>query len=388
MASGYSPDRSRCSSLFIPHVATELSLGNIHIFLALVTVFGLRWPWLWSFVLLTKVTPGVGLVWFAVRREWRSLWIALGVTALIALPTVVLYPQLWADWIRVVTDAGPGAGGGLIVRVALGRRDRGRRCVEKLAVAGAHRLDARAPGAVEPARVLDARRRAVVRPQGPASTAAAGGRPGPSPRNDHRGEQPRMIDGVARLVSQPTRVSQTTRRVTALTIAVIVAVVIRALLLPAAGLPGDFDAFAQWVGHIANNGLPNAYDEELTFGPVMTYIWWLLGLIEPGFRTAVDSSDPGLRVLLKLPSTLADFGLAACVAWILRSTPGWAVVGAVIVLLHPATWYVSAWWGQYESIYVLMALLAVLFAIGGPRRFRGSRTGPRCPDKTTSRCRS
>ena len=87
-----------------------------------------------------------------------------------------------------------------------------------------------------------------------------------------------MIDGVARLVSQPTGVSQTTRRVTALTIAVIVAVVIRALLLPAAGLPGDLDAFAQWVGHIANNGLPNAYDEELTFGPVMTYIWWLLGL--------------------------------------------------------------------------------------------------------------
>ena len=79
--------------VFTPHVATEISLGNIHIFLALVTVFGLRWPWLWSFVLLTKVTPGVGLVWFVVRREWRSLWIALGVTALIALPTVVLYPQ-------------------------------------------------------------------------------------------------------------------------------------------------------------------------------------------------------------------------------------------------------------------------------------------------------
>jgi hypothetical protein len=106
--------------LFIPHVATELSLGNIHIFLALVTVFGLRWPWLWSFVLLTKVTPGVGLVWFAVRREWRSLAIALGVTAVIALPTVVLFPDLWAGWIRVITDAGPGAGSNLLARVFLG----------------------------------------------------------------------------------------------------------------------------------------------------------------------------------------------------------------------------------------------------------------------------
>jgi Glycosyltransferase family 87 len=108
--------------LFIPHVATELSLGNIHIFLALVTVFGLRWPWLWSFVLLTKVTPGVGLVWFAVRREWRSLLIALGVTAAIALPTIVLYPDLWAGWIRVLTGPGAGADAGafLLVRVVLG----------------------------------------------------------------------------------------------------------------------------------------------------------------------------------------------------------------------------------------------------------------------------
>jgi hypothetical protein len=106
--------------IFIPHVATELSLGNIHIFLALVTVFGLRWPWLWSFVLLTKVTPGVGLVWFAVRREWRSLAIALGVTAGIALPTLVLFPDLWAGWFRVITDAGPEAGGNLFARVVLG----------------------------------------------------------------------------------------------------------------------------------------------------------------------------------------------------------------------------------------------------------------------------
>jgi len=174
-----------------------------------------------------------------------------------------------------------------------------------------------------------------------------------------------MIDGVAQPVSQSTGVSQAARQVIALTIAVIVAVVIRALLLPGAGLPGDLDAFTQWVGHIASNGLPNAYDEELTFGPVMTYIWWVLGLVEPGFRTATDSTDPDLRVLLKLPAVLADFGLAACVYWILRATPVWAVVGAVVVLLHPATWYVSAWWGQYESIYVLMALLAVLFAIAG-----------------------
>jgi hypothetical protein len=174
-----------------------------------------------------------------------------------------------------------------------------------------------------------------------------------------------MIDGLAQPVPHRAWASQTRTRVIAIAAGVAAAILIRLILLPAAGLPGDLDAFAQWVGHISRNGLPNAYDEELTFGPVMTYIWWLLGLVEPGFRTATDSSDPGLRMVLKIPAVLADFGLAACVYWILRSSPGWAIVGAIVVLLHPATWYVSAWWGQYESVYVLMALLAVLFAVGG-----------------------
>ena len=174
-----------------------------------------------------------------------------------------------------------------------------------------------------------------------------------------------MIDGLAQPVTQPASTSQTRARVIAIVAAVAAAILIRVVLLPGAGLPGDLDAFAQWVGHISREGLPNAYKEEISFGPVMTYVWWLLGLIEPGFRAATDSSDPSLRILLKLPAVLADFGLAACVAWILRSTPGWAVVGAVVVLLHPATWYVSAWWGQYESIYVLAALVAVLFAVSG-----------------------
>jgi Glycosyltransferase family 87 len=96
-----------------PQVASEITLGNIHVFLALVAVFGLRWPALWSFALLTKVTPGVGVLWFAFRGEWRKLSIAVGVTAAIALPTMILAPNLWGGWIGVLaagsrqTDGGP-----------------------------------------------------------------------------------------------------------------------------------------------------------------------------------------------------------------------------------------------------------------------------------------
>lgn len=86
-----------------PPVVGEVRGGNIHLFLGLAIVLGFRRPWLWSFVLLTKVTPGVGLIWFAVRREWRALGIALGATAAIATISAILAPHLWAEWVGLLT---------------------------------------------------------------------------------------------------------------------------------------------------------------------------------------------------------------------------------------------------------------------------------------------
>lgn len=82
--------------------AMELAGGNIELLLAVAIVLGFRWPAAWAFVLLTKVTPGVGLLWFAVRREWRQLGLALVATAAIVLVSSVLLPGTWAQWIDVL----------------------------------------------------------------------------------------------------------------------------------------------------------------------------------------------------------------------------------------------------------------------------------------------
>jgi len=89
--------------LAFPPVALELYHGNIHLLLAAAIGLGLRYPWTWAFVLLTKVTPGVGILWFAVRREWRSLAIAVGVTAGLAAASFALRPDWWADWVGLIT---------------------------------------------------------------------------------------------------------------------------------------------------------------------------------------------------------------------------------------------------------------------------------------------
>jgi hypothetical protein len=85
--------------LAFPPVALELYHGNIHLLLAAAVALGLRYPAAWAFVLLTKVTPGIGLIWFAVRREWRNLGIALGVTAVLVAASLAVDARLWREWI-------------------------------------------------------------------------------------------------------------------------------------------------------------------------------------------------------------------------------------------------------------------------------------------------
>ena len=86
--------------LAFPPVSLEIYHGNIHLLIAAAIVVGFRWPAAWAFVLLTKVTPGVGLVWFLVRGEWRRLAIALAVTGAIAGVSLALEPQVCRSWVQ------------------------------------------------------------------------------------------------------------------------------------------------------------------------------------------------------------------------------------------------------------------------------------------------
>jgi hypothetical protein len=96
--------------LFTFPVASEINAGNIQLLAAVAIVLafrrGVAWPGLWAFVLLTKITPGIGLLWFAARRQWRALAVALGVTAAIAALTFVVWPDRWLDWLSLLQGGG------------------------------------------------------------------------------------------------------------------------------------------------------------------------------------------------------------------------------------------------------------------------------------------
>jgi len=90
--------------------AMEIAGGNISLLLTVAIVAGFKRPWTWALVLLTKIIPGVALLWFALRREWRQLAIALGATAAIVAVSFLANPQAWRDWIDLLL-ANTGKGG-------------------------------------------------------------------------------------------------------------------------------------------------------------------------------------------------------------------------------------------------------------------------------------
>jgi hypothetical protein len=106
--------------LFLP-IPLEIVSGNVHLIYAYVAVAGLRWPVLWAIPLITKITPGIGILWFTVRREWRNLAIVLGATAAIVVVSLILDQSAWREWIALLltSDQAPTATPGWYIPVPL-----------------------------------------------------------------------------------------------------------------------------------------------------------------------------------------------------------------------------------------------------------------------------
>ena len=99
-------------------ISYELLVGNVHFLIAAAIVLGFRAPAAWAFPILTKVTPGLGVLWFAVRRESRTLAMALGGTAAVVAVSFALAPSAWSDWFAFLL-ASPGRSQLLVPRTVI-----------------------------------------------------------------------------------------------------------------------------------------------------------------------------------------------------------------------------------------------------------------------------
>jgi hypothetical protein len=87
----------------------EVLEGNINALLGLVVVLGFRYPAAWALALLTKVSTGVGLLWFVVRGQWRAWLVAVALAAALAGISYLWWPDPWQAWVALLVS---GSGGG------------------------------------------------------------------------------------------------------------------------------------------------------------------------------------------------------------------------------------------------------------------------------------
>ena len=139
--------------------------------------------------------------------------------------------------------------------------------------------------------------------------------------------------------------------------------IVRLLFVGNEGFKTDIATYAAWALALAQHGFSKFYGTIgfADYPPGYFYVLAVIGRIWQGLFAAHDAGFGALRVLVKIPAILADLGVGALLYFIaLRFAGSRVAIGiAALYLFNPATIYISALWGQVDSISGGLALLAV-----------------------------
>jgi len=130
---------------------------------------------------------------------------------------------------------------------------------------------------------------------------------------------------------------------------------------PRFGFYGDVGTYKAWAYDLASQGPDNFYRPGYfaDYPPGYMYILWLVGSILQ--EMGIERSEALATTAIKIPALLADLFAVWLLFALLRPRAGrgatWAVVLAYA--LNPALIFNSAIWGQTDSVFTLVLLLAV-----------------------------
>ena len=138
---------------------------------------------------------------------------------------------------------------------------------------------------------------------------------------------------------------------------------VRLLFVDNEGFKTDVNTYVAWALALSERGFSSFYSSIgfADYPPGYFYVLAFVGRIWHLFFAAHDSGYTVMRVLVKLPAIFADLGVGVMLFAIVRrfAATGVALAAAAIYLFNPATIYISASWGQVDSISGGLALLAI-----------------------------
>lgn len=155
----------------------------------------------------------------------------------------------------------------------------------------------------------------------------------------------------------------------------LVGLIVRLFFIGNTGFKTDVDTYTAWALGLSSHGFANFYSTVgfADYPPGYFYILAAVGHLWHALFAAHDAGYAVLRDLVKLPAILADLGVGALIYAIVArfASPRLALGAAALYLLNPATIYISALWGQVDSIsggLALFAIFALLCSDDDPAR--------------------
>ena len=132
--------------------------------------------------------------------------------------------------------------------------------------------------------------------------------------------------------------------------------IIAYVLLPGSGFGVDRASFIGWANDLAAHGLNGFYTRVsfIDYTPGYLYVLWLLGVVGGWLG--------GLGDLIKLPAILADVAVGYLVRQLVVELGGSrraALLGALLFVVNPVTWFDSAVWAQVDSFGLIFLLLGL-----------------------------
>ncbi len=148
-----------------------------------------------------------------------------------------------------------------------------------------------------------------------------------------------------------------------LLLALVLAVCLR--LITAAvytGYATDMACFKYWSQAAYEGGLSNFYTSDMfaDYPPGYMYVLYVLGFIRSAF--AIDPGSMLFTVIVKLPSILAEAGLALFAYKVAgRHGKTFGLLVASLILFNPAMFFNSSVWGQIDAVFTLFAVLSLYY---------------------------
>jgi len=147
----------------------------------------------------------------------------------------------------------------------------------------------------------------------------------------------------------------------------VLALVVRAILIPAQGHTTDIATFEAWMNSLVRYGPSGFYSQTnfVDYPPGYMLVLWLVGRIYHATFSYSDFTGSAMRAFVKLPAIIADIGIGYLIYLIARRY--WPVAASIIAMavfaLNPASWLVSAYWGQADSVAALFLVWAIYLAV-------------------------